>query len=118
MSTRLRLVLALFLSTLILVAFHLVVRPPTAEELAAQNKIEAAEKAAQDKRRAVDLLTDLERRAEAARLIRATGYDCQKADMVERTTFSASHTLTVMCNGGYYTYRIEDRGGRWSVRPE
>jgi hypothetical protein len=82
-----------------------------AAQAAAQKKAEEA-RATETARLAVEYLA---LRAKAAKIIRASGYDCQNADKAYMTGL---HTTRVVCNGFYYKYQIEDRGGRLVVTPE
>ncbi len=46
-------------------------------------------------------------------LIKMNGYDCATVDAACR--YLLSEGFTVYCNGGRYTFEIENHGGRWSV---
>lgn len=53
---------------------------------------------------------------EAAKLIRAFGFDCPQADLINRFFFSAG--FYVWCLGGHYEFEIQDHGGKWTVKSD
>ena len=44
-------------------------------------------------------------------LIRGSGYRCDSISVIGKALFSRAFNVT--CNEGMYSYKIEDRGGRW-----
>jgi hypothetical protein len=49
----------------------------------------------------------------AAKVIRAFGYDCPKADLMARWAFSEGYD--VYCRDGRYKFELANHGGGWSV---
>jgi hypothetical protein len=83
--------------------------PLTAEQQAAKAKAEAAQEAAAEKVYAA--MT-----AEAAKMIRLSGYDCQTVDRMWPTY--SPEGFRVHCNRYRYGYTLENHGGKWSVRAD
>ena len=97
------------IALIVIVGYHPPPPPP--------KPLTAEEQAAQDKRQAAGKLAQMKQYAAVAKVIRAQGYDCETVDAILPYGWGG-HGYEVWCNHGYYTFQVQDHGGRWSIKAD